>query len=44
MGCGCKNKAQQAQQAQQTQQTSNTQQVQEAINKTVEKYYQQKKK
>ncbi len=44
MGCGCKKKAQQIQQNQQTQQTSNTQQVQEAISKTVEKYYQQKKK
>jgi len=41
MGCGCKKNTQQTQQ---TQQTSNTQQVQEAISKTVEKYYQQKKK
>jgi len=42
MGCGCTNKKSTS--TQQTQQTSNTKQVQEAINKTVEKYYQQKKK
>lgn len=42
MGCGCKNKKN-VQQTQQTQESSTTKQVKEAINKTVEKYYQQKK-
>jgi len=41
MGCGCKNKAKKPD-TQQTQQSSNTTQVKEAINKTVEKYYQKK--
>lgn len=36
MGCGCKNKKKQTSQ---TVKTSNTKTVQEAIKKTVEKYY-----
>lgn len=36
MGCGCKNKNKPKQQ---TQSNTNTQAVQEAINKTVDKYY-----
>ena len=42
MGCGCKKKAQQAQQQGQVQQQDNTKSVQEAVNKTVEKYYKKK--
>lgn len=40
MGCGCKNKNKQ--QTTQTVKTSQTQAVQEAIKKTVEKYYEKK--
>lgn len=38
MGCGCKKKT--TQQTQQTQPRTNTTNVEESINKTVEKYYQ----
>jgi|LauGreDrversion4_2_1035121.scaffolds.fasta_scaffold601214_2 hypothetical protein len=44
MGCGCKNKnqGQATQQTVQTQQSSASQVVQNAIKKTVEKYYEKK--
>jgi hypothetical protein len=51
MGCGCKNKGNETPQVQQTTQTQNqpntvtptTNSVQEAIKKTIEKYYTVKK-
>jgi hypothetical protein len=43
MGCGCKNKTNQITTEQKTVQQSASQQVQDAIKRTVEKYYENKK-